>query len=63
MWSEYERAAFRLVVIGEELHLFELRPVERNEIPMHERCRNGHRQTMRSLTSLHENRVYSPKNF
>jgi hypothetical protein len=29
MWSEYERAGFRLVVIGGELHLSELRPVER----------------------------------
>jgi hypothetical protein len=29
MWSEYERAGFRLVVIGGELRLSELRPVER----------------------------------
>ena len=29
MWSEYERAGFRLIVIGGELRLSELRPVER----------------------------------
>jgi hypothetical protein len=29
MWSEYERAGFRLVVVGGELRLSELRPVER----------------------------------
>jgi hypothetical protein len=28
MWSEYERAGFRLVVIGHALRLSELRPVE-----------------------------------
>src|SRR5262249_24213597 len=36
MWSEYERAGFRLVVIGGELHLSELRPVER----MKYRCKH-----------------------
>ena len=29
MWSEYERGGFRLVVIGDELRLSELSPVER----------------------------------
>src|SRR2546430_15750170 len=29
MWSEYERGGFRLVVIGGELRLSELRPIER----------------------------------
>jgi hypothetical protein len=36
MWSEYERAGFRLVVIGGELRLSELRPVER----MKYRCKH-----------------------
>src|SRR5262249_9738785 len=36
MWSEYERAGFRLVVIDGELHLSELRPVER----MKYRCKH-----------------------
>ena len=36
MWSEYERAGFRLIVIGGELHLSELRPVER----MKYRCKH-----------------------
>jgi len=31
MWSEYERAGFRLIVIGGELRLSELRPVERTK--------------------------------
>ena len=31
MWSEYERGGFRLVVIGGELRLSELRPVERTK--------------------------------
>jgi hypothetical protein len=35
MWSEYERAGFRLVVIGGELRISELSPVER----MKYRCR------------------------
>jgi hypothetical protein len=34
MWSEYERAGFRLVVIGGELHLSELRTGRTDEIPM-----------------------------
>ena len=38
MWSEYERAGFRLVITGGELRLSELRPVER----MKYRCK--HRQ-------------------
>ena len=29
MWSEYERAGFRVVVNGDEVRLSELRPVER----------------------------------
>ena len=29
MWSEYERGGFRLVVMGGELRLFELIPIER----------------------------------
>ena len=36
MWSEYERAGFRLVVIGDALRLSELRPVER----MKYRCKH-----------------------
>src|SRR5258708_23827418 len=36
MWSEYERGGFRLVVIGGELRLSELRPVER----MKYRCKH-----------------------
>jgi hypothetical protein len=36
-WSEYERAGFRLVVIGGELRLSELRPIER----MKYRCKHG----------------------
>jgi len=36
MWSEYERAGFRLVVIGDELRLSELSPVER----MKYRCKH-----------------------
>jgi hypothetical protein len=36
MWSEYERAGFRLVVIGGELRLSELRPLER----MKYRCKH-----------------------
>ena len=36
MWSEYERAGFRLVVIGGELRLSELRPIER----MKYRCKH-----------------------
>src|SRR5262245_16936491 len=36
MWSEYERGGFRLVVIGGELRLFELIPIER----MKYRCKH-----------------------
>jgi hypothetical protein len=36
MWSEYERAGFRLVVIGGELRISELSPVER----MKYRCKH-----------------------
>ena len=36
MWSEYERGGFRLVVIGDELRLSELSPVER----MKYRCKH-----------------------
>jgi hypothetical protein len=36
MWSEYERGGSRLVVIGGELRLFELIPIER----MKYRCKN-----------------------
>ena len=36
MWSEYERGGFRLVVIGGELRLSELRPIER----MKYRCKH-----------------------
>jgi hypothetical protein len=36
MWSEYERGGFRLIVIGGELRLSELRPVER----MKYRCKH-----------------------
>jgi hypothetical protein len=36
MWSEYERAGFRLVVIGGELRLSELSPIER----MKYRCKH-----------------------
>src|SRR5260370_35189909 len=36
MWSEYERGGFRLVVIGGELRLSELRPSER----MKYRCKH-----------------------
>ena len=36
MWSEYERGGFRLVVIGGELSLSELRPIER----MKYRCKH-----------------------
>src|SRR5262249_3348173 len=38
MWSEYERAGFRLIIIGGELRLSGLRPVERME------CRCKHRR-------------------
>jgi hypothetical protein len=36
MWSEYERGGFHLVVIGDELRLSELSPVER----MKYRCKH-----------------------